>query len=161
MKFGKLLLPCLILLAFSTPSLKAQDGWGGLGMSYLYGYGYGGFNSYATRSYNTNVPYFSLHPPVYYGKRYARPYGASPFAAWPQLQANANYRPVPATSWYTPHASGCCPLIIDNPHVPAEVVPGPAGEVEAGVLRQKPVEPLIIENPYFDASIQYTAAEVD
>ena len=31
-------------------------------------------------------PYFALHPPVYYGIRYTRPYGVSPFASAPQLQ---------------------------------------------------------------------------
>jgi hypothetical protein len=160
MKIGKLFLPCFMLLACLAPSLKAQDGLGGLGLAYLYGYGYGGFNSFATRSYNANVPYFSLHPPVYYGKRYARPYGASPFAAWPQLQANADYRPAAAASWHTPHAA-CCGAVITNPYAPAEVVPGPAAEHEAGSFRQKPVEPLVIENPYFDSAVQYTKAQVN
>ena len=37
-------------------------------------------------------PYFALNPPVYYGTRYARPYGVSPFAAPPMVDAPASYR---------------------------------------------------------------------
>ena len=39
-------------------------------------------------------PYFALHPPVYYGTRYARPYGVSPFAAPPQVQVPSDYAAV-------------------------------------------------------------------
>ena len=37
-------------------------------------------------------PYFALNPPVYYGSRYSRPYGLSPFAAPPMMDAPADYR---------------------------------------------------------------------
>jgi len=37
-------------------------------------------------------PYFSVHPPVYYSTRHARPYGMSPFAAPPMVQPAGNYR---------------------------------------------------------------------
>ena len=41
-------------------------------------------------------PYFALHPPVYYGIRYTRPYGASPFASVSQLHApQQGYAAVP------------------------------------------------------------------
>ena len=39
-----------------------------------------------------NPPYFATNPPVYYGARYSRPYGMSPFAAPPVLQAANGYR---------------------------------------------------------------------
>ena len=38
-----------------------------------WGYGYSTY-------YSTGVPYFALHPPVYYSYRVARTYGYSPFA---------------------------------------------------------------------------------
>lgn len=37
-------------------------------------------------------PYFALNPPVYYGTRYARPYGVSPFASPPVVTAPPNYQ---------------------------------------------------------------------
>lgn len=46
-------------------------------------------------TYGTSLrtpPYFALNPPVYYGARYARPYGLSPFAAPPMMDAPADYR---------------------------------------------------------------------
>ena len=55
---------------------------------------YGFYQPYGV-AYGNSVrtpPYFSTNPPVYYGGRYARPYGLSPFAAPPLLQPAANYR---------------------------------------------------------------------
>ncbi|MEE3367825.1 MAG: hypothetical protein VX346_00635 [Planctomycetota bacterium] len=44
-------------------------------------------------------PYFALHPPVYYGIRYRRPYGVSPFASTSLLQSpQQGYAAVP---WLT------------------------------------------------------------
>lgn len=37
-------------------------------------------------------PYFATNPPVYYGARHARPYGISPFASPPMVQAGEGYR---------------------------------------------------------------------
>lgn len=45
-------------------------------------------------SYGNSIrtpPYFATNPPVYYGARYTRPYGLSPFAAPPQLTSPAEY----------------------------------------------------------------------
>lgn len=157
MKLVRLLLPCLLLIALCAPSAKAQNG---LAMAYLYGYGYGGFNGYSVGAYNHSLPYFSLHPPVYYGKRYARPYGVSPFAAWPQLSANKSYAPVEAANLVSPYSTGCCGTVIENPYMPAESVPGKAVEEDAEVVQKIRNQPLVIENPYFRASqaVQYTAA---
>jgi len=55
-------------------------------------------------------PYFAIYPPVYYGKRYARPYGDSPFAAFPQLHASADYQPAPYGATYRTRS-------IANPHL--------------------------------------------
>lgn len=135
-----------MLLIASANTAQAQDGIG-LGFGYLYG-GYGGFNNLTYRAYNGTPPYFSLYPPVYYGQRYTRPYGVSPFASWPQLQPNPSYAPSPHADRWTP--APCC---IENPYFQAEKVTG-AEEVRA--VTPKPAEPLIIDNPYFNPAIQYT-----
>ncbi len=140
MKIAKLLLPALLITAMAT-SVKADCG-DGLGFAYLYGYQ--NFNNVGQRSYNNATPpYFALHPPVYYGQRYTRPYGVSPFAAWPQLQGNPAYAP----QVHVQRAQ-----TIQNPYaVPVEsVVPG--------IVAAEPVQPLVIENPYYTADkVQYTA----
>lgn len=79
-------------LFMSAPSANAQDP----SFGYLYGYGLGQANQFRNRL--PTPPYFAIYPPVYYGARYERPYGESPFAAPPMLQANPNYQPKPKAS---------------------------------------------------------------
>jgi len=59
------------------------------------GFGYpgffSGFGGGIGGGYRT-PPYFAVNPPVYYGARYARPYGISPFPALPQVSAPQGYR---------------------------------------------------------------------
>lgn len=71
-------------------------------------------------------PYFATNPPVYYGARYARPYGLSPFAAPPQLQAGADYRgrlgtdflePAQPTPGYVPRYDIPAPAPLCNPYI--------------------------------------------
>ena len=67
---------------------------------------FGFYQPYGVR-YSTSVrtpPYFALNPPVYYGSRYARPYGASPFASPPLLTAPASYQAHPAAEFVRPAA---------------------------------------------------------
>ena len=95
------------VLAFpfaSQGSVRGQDA-SGLGYGYLFGYG--ATNTPGIRSFVPAPPYFALHPPVYYGKRYTRPYGDSPFASWPQLRSAPGYQPRPAA----PHAPMPYPLM--------------------------------------------------
>lgn len=87
---------------------SAQFGVGNFGFA-----PFGFYQPFGAR-YSTSIrtpPYFATNPPVYYGARYARPYGLSPFAAPPQLQAGPDYRgrlrtdflePVQPTPGYTP-----------------------------------------------------------
>lgn len=140
MKLAKLLLPCLLVLACNT-SAKAQDG---LGLAYFYGYG--GFGDSRIQSYTPAPPYFALHPPVYYGQRYTRPYGASPFAAWPQLQPNAGYAP----RQHVNHAA-----------TPAGCSGGCSGIVSVSPsLVRAEAQPQVIENPFYQPEeAVYTAAE--
>jgi hypothetical protein len=70
------------------PATQAQDPF-----AFQFGYTLGYQNSFRNRL--PTPPYFSIYPPVYYGKRFERPYGDSPFAAFPQLQSASNYHPVP------------------------------------------------------------------
>ncbi len=55
---------------------------------------FGFYQPYGVR-YSTSVrtpPYFAINPPVYYGSRYHRPYGVSPFASPPQVSVPADYQ---------------------------------------------------------------------
>ncbi len=140
-KIAKLLLPCLLLLACPNP-VKADNG---LAMAYLFGYGgFGGGR--AMQSYNATPPYFAMHPPVYYGERFARPYGASPFAAWPQLQASPAYAP-------QPHVDRA--QTIANPYCGANV----SGVSEHVITHAAPAKPLEIDNPYYQPEPRYTSAD--
>lgn len=127
----------LVATLFSSPILSAND----FGLSLLYG-GFGGaYNPQLSNSLLT-PPYFSMHPPVYYGQRYYRPYGASPFAAWPQLQPNPAYAPAPmparaAAAIINPY---CAP--VTEISAPAELSSG-STEFTATTPR-----PLMIDNPF-------------
>ncbi len=140
MKFVKFAVPCLAALLCCVPA-KAE--WGGLGISYLYGYG--GFQPGA-RPYAATPPYFALHPPVYYGQRYTRPYGVSPFATWPQVRANNSYAPNRATE--SAH-------VIGNPHY----MPAAAPCCGNGLATKEVAKPVVIENPYYrpvEAIVRFT-----
>ncbi len=138
--FAKLLLPCLLALTCQS-SVKADNG---LAMAYLFGYG--GNGGARMQSYVPSPPYFAMHPPVYYGERFTRPYGASPFAAWPQLQGNANYAP----SRHVDRSQ-----MIGNPYFGSSAEP-----VQAEIITRATVaEPIEIENPYYQADAVYTSAQ--
>jgi hypothetical protein len=139
MKLSNLVFTTLLVLLPSS-SASACDG-GNLALAYLFGYN--NFQGRAGVFNNYTPPYFSLHPPVYYGERYYRPYGASPFAAWPQLQPNASYAPRLGLGVRSP-------AMIENPHCcetgamhSEEVAPAVPGVVS------KQTGPLVIDNPYF------------
>lgn len=88
-------------LGWSSALAQAPDGcWGGGG----WGFGYWPqYSFYSTES----VPYFSLHPPVYYSYPVPRTYGYSPFAYPPGVMTPEVVRmPVEQT--------------LINPFVPAE-----------------------------------------
>lgn len=85
-----------------------------------------------------HLPYFSLHPPVYYSMPVPRTYGWSPWAYPPGV--------------LTPEVAECDPQVIENPHVEG------SSQSRRGVIRQKPsidrsasfVQPKLIENPFVD-----------
>lgn len=87
----RLLAPCclLALAYFCAPSTAAGQNPG------PYGFLPFGFYQPYGANYGTSLktpPYFALNPPVYYGTRHARPYGLSPFASPPMVQAGDNYQ---------------------------------------------------------------------
>lgn len=92
-----------LALLFANSSAQAQ-----MPYDFQYGYTLGYQNSFANRL--PTPPYFSVYPPVYYGKRYERPYGDSPYAAFPQLRSAPNYYAVPKDA---PYRSST----VMNPHV--------------------------------------------
>ena len=111
-------LAVLLLLAAmftSSRTVHAQQGCGGLGgfgpgyYGYLYGYG----QSFA--SLGNLPPYFSLHPPVYYGKIRPLTYGDSPFV-YPFGYDNRHTSPHRQGYLTQPAAK---PLMITNPYASA------------------------------------------
>ena len=131
----------LCLLALATPaagftsSAQAQDGgygWGG-GWPYNFQSGiYGRTNAYS-------LPYFALHPPVYYSYAVPRPYGYSPFALPPGVE--------PAEMLVVPAAKP-----IENPHFkPKDTEAKP----EAKKTSDKSTYlPRAIVNPYFREPVE-------
>lgn len=85
---------------------------------------YGFYQPYGVR-YSTSVrtpPYFALNPPVYYGQRYARPYGESPFASPPLLTAPADYQVQRAAAFAPPLVPVIGPVRC-NPYVTRDDAP--------------------------------------
>ncbi len=143
MKLAKYLLPCLLALASHT-TVKADGG--DLAMAYLFGYS--GFGGARFQTYQATPPYFAMHPPVYYGQRYTRPYGASPFAAWPQLQSNPTYAPQPHVNRWQPFSVPSCPHCMTG-----------AATGSHGIAQVAPVQPLEIDNPYYTPEAVYTSTK--
>lgn len=139
MNRSKLILASMFTLLTST-SVSATDA-GSLAMAWMFGYG--GWHQRPMVMNNYNPPYFSMHPPVYYGDRYYRPYGDSPFASWPQLQPNPNYQP-------SLGARNSMSLTIENPHCNLQAAP--SGSTARPEVVYHPDPPLTIDNPYFEAA---------
>jgi hypothetical protein len=94
-------------------------------------YGWGSYNEPFLYSYNY-IPYYALHPPVYYSYRIdARSYGDSPYAYPPGLSALQAY------------SSSVQPQIIKNEHVEEPNAPTDQYQTRA---------PLRIPNPYVEQS---------
>ncbi len=101
----------LVLLSTSLFSIGAQSAQAlDPAFGFQFGYALGQANQFRNRL--PAPPYFAVYPPVYYGERYARPYGESPFASWPLLTAGEDYRPKAARSavmYANPHVKGASP----------------------------------------------------
>jgi hypothetical protein len=117
-------------------------GHGGCGHGLGFGFGIGGYNDicgYAElyRQLYNNLPYFALHPPVYYSQPVPRTYGYSPFA----------YPPHVMTPEIVVEAQ---PVTIINPHVqtPQKDLAKPKPKQDRTAARATPAEPLVIVNPF-------------
>lgn len=122
-----------VILACMTTAANAQDG-----VAYPYGgcWFWYGYDSVAYSS--LPLPYYSLHPPVYYSYRVARTYGYSPFA----------YPPGVMTPGREPSRSA----VLQN------VSSGEAGETPAG-RPEGPQPPLRIDNPFVERSDKRARAD--
>jgi hypothetical protein len=112
-------------------------GTGGCGIG---GFGIGGYNDicgYAElyRELYNNLPYFALHPPVYYSYPVPRTYGYSPFA----------YPPGVMTPDVVIDAQ---PVTIINPHVESNKIKAPQPAADRSAAKSAQPEPLVIVNPY-------------
>src|SRR3954471_9221864 len=130
------------------PSARAGHDFGhgnghGFGHGFGRGFGFGG-NGFGGgydcgwdiaelyRELYNNLPYFALHPPVYYSCPVPRTYGYSPFAYGPDVM--------------TPEVvMEAKPVTIMNPYVPA--APADAKPDRAASASSTP-EPLVIVNPF-------------
>jgi hypothetical protein len=112
-------------------------GFGGAGIiGYGGGDGYGWDVAELYRELYNNLPYFALHPPVYYSEPVPRTYGYSPFAYPPGTM--------------TPDViSAPQPVTINNPYAPATTpAPAAAKPVDRSTSTSPAPEPLVIVNPY-------------
>ena len=105
-----------VIAIFCTGEMQAQGfagnafGFQAFGFYQPYGIQY--------RSTVANPPYFAVNPPVYYGQRYYRPYGVSPFAAPPQVVAPESYQAIPEPASLRLRHIGPVGSPVANPHCP-------------------------------------------
>ncbi|MBL8828392.1 MAG: hypothetical protein JNM18_15530 [Planctomycetaceae bacterium] len=115
----KLLAICVVValtpLFATTPAAQAQ----------YWGSAFAGFGGYYPFYVQERVPYFAVHPPVYYSTPIARSYGHSPYA-------------YPSTLWHVPRLRT---LAVANHHVVA--VPQVLASLEV-----TPFQPQVIKNPH-------------
>ena len=123
------------------------------------GFGFGGFGGFGGwgdcggydiaelyRQLYNNLPFFALHPPVYYSYPVPRTYGYSPFAYPPGVM--------------TPDVS--CevqPLTITNPYVPTSKPATTSLTPDKTAETERTIEPLVIINPFAPQSHAVAADE--
>jgi hypothetical protein len=109
---------------------------GGLGIAIGGGGDYGWDIAELYRELYNNLPYFALHPPVYYSEPVPRTYGYSPFAYPPGVM--------------TPEIVGeSQPVTINNPYVPAtKPASAELKPADRSARTSTAPEPLVIINPF-------------
>jgi hypothetical protein len=127
---------CGVVMAGSTAQAQNPGGFGFGGPFGLNGYG-GVGNSYFFNQ--QSVPYFALHPPVYYSCPVPRPYGFSPFALPPGWE--------PAESRVLPN-----PEPIANPYFKPSLDDAKPESENVGVSWQTAMRAREIVNPYFQSA---------
>ncbi len=127
-KLSLALLFVLVAMGAESKSATAQD----FGFPFV---PFGFYQPYGAQ-YSTSIPtppYFATNPPVYYGTRYTRPYGLSPFAAPPMMSAPSGYQGQPASQNYNVPRQPVC-----NPYVTARVSSATDSKVTKGEVRLNP-----------------------
>ncbi len=119
------------------------DGQSQSGFSGLWGDDGWGESPYRDNGVNAGyIPYFALHPPVYYSYPVARTYGWSPFPYGPDVQ--------------TPAVDNGGPAELNNPYVPRSdktpPPPKPKTSAERSADTNEP-QPLTIINPYVEQAL--------
>jgi hypothetical protein len=104
---------------------------------------WGGFAPWYTGYTREYVPYYAMHPPVYYSYPVPRPYGFSPWA----------YPPGVMTPEILGEMSG--PKEIINPHVLPEENAKPTSNINKSVQTRKTSGPVpqVVINPYVGAQL--------
>jgi hypothetical protein len=124
-----LLMTVLIISLFACETTTAGHGsWGG----------YGPWYPMYTREY---VPYFAMHPPVYYSYPVPRPYGFSPYA----------YPPGVMTPEILSEPTG--PKEIINPHVPPAETTKPTSNQTAQGRSTRGPTPQVMINPFVEPAL--------
>ncbi|GAA4456822.1 hypothetical protein [Novipirellula rosea] len=126
----------LALAAIVATSESASAQYPDAGGVFPFG-GYGFYSPYGSY-YGTSLrtpPYFATNPPVYYGARYARPYGMSPFAAPPMVNAPTSYRGRLESEFMTPPGASHGP--IGNPCISYSASVKPKAK-KMGPVRENP-----------------------
>ena len=137
-----LLCTSMVVALAVFPSLsKACGPWGGCNANWLgTTTAFGCSGTLYGLGYVPVPPYFALHPPVYYGQRYFRSYGDSPFARAPRR----------------PAASRQVARVIINPHVKS--VPMLKKEQKSDKPKTAQFQPRMIVNPFYRSSDKQLAS---
>jgi hypothetical protein len=104
---------------------------------------WGGFAPWYTGYTREHVPYYAMHPPVYYSYPVPRAYGWSPWA----------YPPGVMTPEILGEMTG--PKEIINPHVPQEENAKPTSSANKTVQLRKTIGPVpqVVINPFVGAQL--------
>ncbi len=141
------LIACAVLAALCLTPTFTTAGDGCYPSSWLDRPAFGCGGSLYGLGYVPVPPYFAIHPPVYYGERYYRSYGESPFA-----RPDYSSRPqrVRVEVIINPFVSQ--PAATSGPAAskPAEAKPSPD---------QVTVRPQIIMNPYYTPETKVASSE--
>jgi hypothetical protein len=137
----------------SANAFGAGRGHAGRGVGFNHGFARGGFGGgfgigggcYGwdiAELYNElyqNLPYFALHPPVYYSYPVPRTYGYSPFAYPPGVM--------------TPDiVENTQPVTIVNPYVPGTKPASNDANADRSASTASNPEPLVVINPYVSSA---------
>jgi hypothetical protein len=129
----KLLLIAAAVAVFGFSQQPAEAGYGGLG----------GFAPWYTGYTREHIPFYAMHPPVYYSYPVPRAYGWSPWA----------YPPGVMTPEILGEMGG--PQEIINPHVPQEENAKPTSNTNKTVSHSKSSGPIpqVVINPFVGAAL--------